>query len=142
MSDTAVGYPNDSQSYVVTGSAAIKGRTCKLSSASGYGTVTPTTAADDADLVHGVFYQDAEVGERVLVILHGSCDAEVASAGVTIGGELTINAAGQFVAQADPQVTETVAISLEASRATVEGQPPYVKVRVLTAPRQLLVAAE
>lgn len=132
MSDTAQGYPNDSQSYPVGAGGVIKGRAVKLSS----GAVIACNAAGDADIFVGVAYMDAEEGEYVLVIRHGSADVEAPDATITDGEALTLNASGQFVAQAASQVTETVGFALEPSVAAVSGQRgPYIKVRILTAPR-------
>jgi len=140
MSDATQGYPNDSQSYQVGPGGVIKGRAVKPGAAPNI--AIACTAAGDADLVRGVAYQSAQEGEWVLVVRHGSADVEAPDATVTDGAALTINALGQFVRQAAPQVTETVAYALEPSVALVSGAAgPYIKARIMTAPREALVVA-
>lgn len=141
MSDSAQGYPNDNQSYRVGPGGVIKGRAVKPGASPNI--VIACTAAGDADLVRGVAYQSADEGDWVLVIRHGSAEIEAPDATITDGAALTINALGQFVLQADPQVTETVAFALEPSVAPVSGAAgPYIKGRIMTAPRVPLVVAE
>lgn len=131
------GYPNDKQSYKVGPGGVVKGRAVKIGANSR--TVIACDAAGDADLIVGVALHSETEGNYVTVVRHGSADVEAPDATIASGDALTINASGQFVKQAGTQVTETCAIALEASVAAVAGRAPYIKARVLTAPRVPLV---
>jgi len=125
MSDTSMGYPNDSQSYVVSG-AVIKGRAVVPTSANASIMEPVNNVADAAD-VRGVCYESAADREMVLVILYGSCDAEVLGSIVT-GALLTVNALGQFIAVG---AGIALAVALEDNKPLVDGRPAYTKIRLL-----------